>query len=103
VLTHVILSRIFQGARGLDTLKPDFFEDGVVGVARRRGFAGAACWVWAGDDSALHAVAALDFFAQVPGGGAARHDDFVEYPQVVALFHRANRGHWVDVEVHPNQ
>jgi hypothetical protein len=93
----------FPGGARAGDFEAGLFEDCVVGVADAAGFAGATCWVWAGDDSALHAVAALDFFAQIPGGGATRHDYFVEYPQVVALFHRANRGHWVDVEVHPNQ
>ena len=63
------------------------------------GFAGSAGGVGAADDAAIHAVAALDFFAEVPGGGAAGHDDFVEDPEDVALFDGADAGHGVDVEV----
>ena len=60
-----------------------FAEDGVVGDADTLGFAGAAGWVGAGGDATFHAVAAGDFFGEVPGGGAAGHDDFVEDVQHV--------------------
>ena len=45
-------------------------EDVVVGCSNAGGFAGAARGVGAGDDAAFDAVAGLDFFAEVPGGGA---------------------------------
>ena len=75
----------------------------MVGGANAAGFAGAAGGVGARDDAALHAEAGLDFFAEVPGGGTAAHDNFVEDPEHVALFDRADGGHGVHVEVHPKE
>jgi len=93
----------FPGGAGAGDGEAGLFEDGVVGGSNAGGFAGAAGGVGAGDDAALHAEAALDFFAEIPGGGAAGHDDFVEYPEVGALFDGADGGHGVDVEVHAQQ
>jgi hypothetical protein len=103
VLTQVILSRIFQGERGLETVKPDFLRMVWSVAPTPEVLRAPPVGVGAGDDAALHAEAALDFFAEIPGGGAAGHDDFVEYPEVVALFDGADGGHGVDVEVHAQQ
>ena len=72
----------FPGISGAGDCEAGFAEDVVVGGANAAGFAGAAGGVGARDDAALHAEASLDFFAEVPGGGAAAHDDFVEDPGV---------------------
>ena len=66
-------------------------------------FAGSAGGVGAADDASVHAIAVLDLFAEVPGGCAAGHDDFVEDPEHIAFFDRAYAGHWVDVEVHAQE
>ena len=78
-------------------------ENGVVGDAYAAGFAGAAGWVGAGEYAAVYAVAAGDFFGEVPGGGAAAHHDFVEDVEGVVFFDGADAAHWVDVEVHAQQ
>ena len=75
----------------------------MVGGADSGGFAGAAGGVGAGDNAAFQAVAVDDFFGEIPGGGAAGHDDFVEYPEFVALFDGADAAHWVHVEVNAEE
>ena len=67
------------------------------------GFAGAAGGVRAADDATVHAVAVLDLFAEVPGGCAAGHDDFVEDPEHVAFFDGADASHGVHVEVNAKE
>ena len=90
------------GAWGRDG-EAGFAEDAVVGGADALGFAGTAGGVGAADDATIHAVAVLDLFAEVPGGCAAGHDDFVEDPEDVALFDGADAGHGIDVEVDAEQ
>ena len=75
----------------------------MVGGADSGGFAGAAGGVGAGDNAAFQAVAVDDFFGEIPGGGAAGHDDFVEYPEFVALFDGADAAHGIHVEVHAEE
>ena len=75
----------------------------MVRCANALSFAGSASGVGAADDASVHAVAVLYFFAEVPGGCAARHDDFVENPEDVAFFDRADAGHWVDVKVNAQE
>ena len=85
VLTAVILSRIFQGAGGLDG-EAAAAEDCVVGDADAAGFARSTRGVGAGDDATVDAVAAGDFFCEVPGGCAACEHDFVEDVEGVGVF-----------------
>ena len=75
----------------------------MVGESHAAGFAGAAGGVWAGNNAAIHAEAAGDFFGEVPGGGATCEHDFVEDVERVVFFDRADARHRVHVEVHPQQ
>ena len=78
-------------------------ENCVVGDADAAGFARSARGVGAGDDAAVYAVAAGDFFGEVPGGCAARESDFVEDVEGVFVFDGADSAHWVHVEVHAQE
>ncbi|REK61577.1 MAG: hypothetical protein DWQ49_04440 [Bacteroidetes bacterium] len=74
-------------------------QDCVVGDADAAGFARSTRGVGAGDDSAVYAVAAGDFFGEVPGGCAAGQHDFVKDVEGVGVFYGADAAHWVHVEV----